>query len=313
MKTSIVVLTYNRPQCLVRQLERLRELYREVGAERLELLVVDNASSNYELQPHIDAYPEFTFIRNSENIGAVGRNSGMAAASGDIVITLDDDVFGVSAADLVALTELFMVEPQVAAVCFKVVDADSGDLINWCHRHDKQRYQNERFLTYEISEGAVALRKNALEQVGLYPADYFISHEGIDLALRLLNHGYQVIYLPQVVVSHEHAVEGRPSWRRYYYDTRNLVWLAVRYYDLELFMKRCLLQLCALAVYAIRDRHPGAFLRGLWAGVTGIGSRWQLRQPVTKRTKAYMRDADRHSPPLWRKVSERLFRKNVRI
>lgn len=313
MKVSIVILTYNRPQCLERQLARLRPLHQQLGDSDLELLVVDNASTSYQLQPYIDAYPEVRFIRNSQNVGAVGRNSGMAAATGDLVITLDDDVFGISPADIARLRQLFSDEPQVAAVCFKVVDAETGELINWCHRHDKVRYQDQRFLTYEISEGAVALRRQPLTEVGLYPDDYFISHEGIDLALRLIERGYQVLYLPDVVVSHEHAVEGRPSWRRYYYDSRNLLWLTARYYGVELFCKRCFLQLLALAVYALRDGHLMAYLRGLGAGLRGMPQRWRGRQGLSRQTLQYMRAADRHSPPLWQKVRERLFRKSVRI
>lgn len=311
MRFSIVVLTYNRPRCLDRQLQRLGALQAE--RDDVEIIVVDNASTSYELQAYIDNFPHVHFIRNAENIGAVGRSSGMAAAQGEVVITLDDDVFGINAGDLDYLARLFTQSPELAAVCFKVLDEETAAVINWCHRHDKSRYQDQAFATYEISEGAVAFRRQALQQVGLYPLDYFISHEGIDLAMRLLNAGYRIEYQPAIAVTHEHAIEGRPGWRRYYYDSRNLFWLAARYFDLELIARRCVLQLLALAIYAVRDGHLRAYARGVRDGVAGLRRQRAQRQPVTAAAKAYMREVDRHSPPFWRLVRERLFRKTVRI
>lgn len=311
MRFSIVVLTYNRPRCLDRQLPRLAALQAE--RDDVEVIVVDNASTSYELQPYMANFPSVRFIRNPENIGAVGRSSGMAAAQGEVVITLDDDVFGINAGDLDRLGQFFAQSPELGAVCFKVRDEATAAVINWCHRHDKLRYQDQSFATYEISEGAVAFRRQALEQVGFYPLDYFISHEGIDLAMRLLNAGYRIEYQPAIAVTHEHAVEGRPGWRRYYYDSRNLFWLAARYFDLELVARRCLLQLLALAIYAVRDGHLRAYGRGVYDGIVGVRRQCSQRQPVTAATKAYMREVDRHSPPFWRLVRERLFRKTVRI
>ncbi len=311
MNFSIVVLTYNRPHCLDRQLPRLSALQAE--RDDIEVIVVDNASTSYDLQKYIDDFPHVRFVSNVENIGAVGRNSGMAAAQGEIVITLDDDVFGISSSDLDFLIGLFEQSSKLAAVCFKVLDEKTESVINWCHRHDKSRYQDTSFATYEISEGAVAFRRQALQQVGLYPQDYFISHEGIDLAMRLLNAGYRIEYQPVIAVIHEHAVEGRPGWRRYYYDSRNLFWLAARYFDFELIARRCVLQLLALAIYAVRDGHLLAYVRGVYDGIAGLRRQRVQRQPMTAAAKAYMREVDQHSPPFGALVRERLFRKTVRI
>ena len=304
MHFSIVVLTYNRPRCLDRQLPRLVAL--QAAYEGVEIIVVDNASTSYELQPYLASFPSVCFIRNPENIGAVGRSSGMAAAQGEVVITLDDDVFGIDVSDLECLAKLFAQAPALGAVCFKVLDEETAAVINWCHRHDKLRYQDQAFATYEISEGAVAFRRQALQQVGFYPLDYFISHEGIDLAMRLLNAGYRIEYQPAIAVIHEHAIEGRPGWRRYYYDSRNLFWLAARYFDLGLIARRCLLQLLALAIYALRDGHLRAYGRGVYDGIAGIRQQCSQRQVATAATKAYMREADRHAPPLQRRSSPRL-------
>ena len=48
----------------------------------------DGTSSLIEIE-----YPEVILIRLSKNIGCAGRNEGIKRASGDIIITFDDDVF----------------------------------------------------------------------------------------------------------------------------------------------------------------------------------------------------------------------------
>jgi len=87
---SVVILNYKRREQFARCLESVR---RQSYANR-ELIVVDNNS-----QDGIGAYlaehaPEARLIELAENGGAAaGRNAGIAAARGEIVITLDNDVF----------------------------------------------------------------------------------------------------------------------------------------------------------------------------------------------------------------------------
>ena len=85
---------------------------------------------------------------------------------------------------------------DVAAVNFRVVDKETGEQINWCHHRKLEEFADRRFDTYEISEGAVAFRREVVIDAGLYPEIYFISHEGPDLALRIMDLGFRVIYNP---------------------------------------------------------------------------------------------------------------------
>src|SRR5690606_9987181 len=118
----------------------------------------------------------------------------------------------------------FEEDDEISAICFKVIDEESGEITNWSHHSDPDIFSDKTFDTYEISEGAVAFRRKIFEEVGLYPIEFFISHEGPDLAFRILNSNHRIIYFPGVDVVHAHAVEGRANWRRYYYDTRNSIW-----------------------------------------------------------------------------------------
>ena len=108
-----------------------------------------------------------------------------------------------------------------------------GRTCNWVHHCKEEEYYDREFLTYEITEGAVAFRKKALNCSGYYPENFFLSHEGPDLAFRIFENGYRVIYWGDIRVEHLFSEEGRKPWRNYYYDTRNQFWLAARHFPFD--------------------------------------------------------------------------------
>ena len=89
---SVVFLAYNRREPL---LVSLRKTLVESGypRARLEVIVVDNASSDGTAEAVAREYPEVCLIRNSQNSGAPGWNRGFSVASGDFVLIVDDDAY----------------------------------------------------------------------------------------------------------------------------------------------------------------------------------------------------------------------------
>ena len=57
-----------------------------------EILAVDNASTDGSAEMVRDEFPDVRLVHLPENIAAAARNVGVAAAKGDIVVTLDNDV-----------------------------------------------------------------------------------------------------------------------------------------------------------------------------------------------------------------------------
>lgn len=311
-KISVVILSYNRKNYLLLNLRGLVEL-QNVLEIPLEIIVVDNNSTEFEIDAVVDCFPTVLFIKLEENRGAVARSEGMRVANGDIIITLDDDVFGLSEKHLKAITDKFLEDKNVGAINFKVLDERSGALVNWAHHLDKEVYSVSEFETYEISEGAVAFRSEILRNVGYYPPEFFISHEGPDLAIRILNSGYSVIYFPDVEVIHAHAQQGRESWRRYYYDSRNMIWLAARRYPLSLVMKIMVPNLTALLLYSLRDGFVRYYFKGLKDGITGIKYHLGYREIANAEVLILISSIKKKSPPFHKKLKERLLRRGVQI
>ena len=205
LSVSAIVLTYNRHDlavALVRELQTLGDVLHEI-------ILVDNKSSRpVRLEPDAAAAVPVQLITLPENIGAAGRNAGIVKATGDIVITLDDDISALSNGGIDTIREIFS-DSSIAGVCFKVLDLFTGAQINWCHHYPIESYANRQFPTNEISEGAVAFRRDYVMSAGMYPPSFFISHEGTDLAFRLWNRGYKLIYDPRITVLHSTAEAGR--------------------------------------------------------------------------------------------------------
>jgi len=304
---SLVILTYNRPSLVRQQLEKLQR----IAYIPFEVIVVDNHSE----QPLDDIVNQYSFarlLRMKENLGVAGRNRGIEAAHGDIVITLDDDVTGITDIDIERLISIFR-DPIIGAVCFKVLDELTGEIVNWCHHRKQEEYSDLQFITDEITEGAVAFRRDVVMQAGLYPERFFISHEGPDLALRIMNNGNNVIYTSEIAVRHSHATAGRPGWRRYYYDTRNLIWLVLRNHPFLMGIKALCIGLCAMLVYSIRDGFLRYWLKGVLDGIRGAPEILKQRTPANARTLALLRDIAPYRPSIWYMIKKRLLKKRVRI
>lgn len=304
---SIVILTFNRNDHLERLLQELDQL----TFPALEIIVVDNAS-RVPATEVADRFDSVRVIRSPENLGATGRNLGLRAATGAIAITLDDDVRGLTDAAIRRIVDLFA-DPTLAAVNFKVIEDGTGKITNWVHHREVEKFADTAFETYEITEGAVALRCAALDRSGLYPDRFFISHEGPDLAYRLIDAGYRVTYDPQIAVIHAYAPAGRASWRNYYFDTRNTFWLAFRNLPVLYGTRLVLRQSAAMLIYSIRDGFFLWWLRGVRDGIGGSLQSLRERRRISKSTIRKLREIDRHRPGVIYLVRKRLLQRGIKI
>src|SRR5438552_17543630 len=86
---TIVFLVFNRRDELRESLRRmLHESDYEAG--RVDVIVVDNASTDGSGAMVGDEFPNVRLIRHERNVGVSGWNDGFAAAWGEYVLALDD-------------------------------------------------------------------------------------------------------------------------------------------------------------------------------------------------------------------------------
>ena len=89
---SAVFLAYNRRDALRESVRRMTE---DSGypRDRLEVVVVDNASTDGTAAMVQAELPDVKLVRSAANIGAPAWNEGFAAAQGEYVLILDDDAY----------------------------------------------------------------------------------------------------------------------------------------------------------------------------------------------------------------------------
>jgi len=307
VKVTVSVLTYNRLSVLRESLSTLCS----INYTPLEIIVVDNRSEDGTAQMVKTDFPEVHLFQMERNIGVAARNVGIKMASSEIVITLDDDILGLEGEGIRSILSIFESREDIGAICFKVVGYYTGEVCNWCHHYKKEEFYNKEFVTDEITEGAVAFRKSALLQSGLYPEHFFISYEGADLLVRLLEAGYKTIYSPKICVRHRNASEGRKSWRRYYFDTRNQIWFVVRNYPFTWGIKYLLRGLTAMFLYSIRDRFLRYWVKGIVDAIKSIIKVAKDRRPISPATRKTLIEIAAHRPGLGYTIKKRVFKKGI--
>lgn len=307
--TSICILTYNRCDSLLALLEELTPL----ADASTEIIVVDNNSDDRTTARASEKFPIVRFFHNSKNLGAAGRNVAFQNARGDLLICLDDDVFGLTRQMVDELQEKFAAAPALGAVNFQVRDAFTGEVCNWIHHCKADDFHTSEFATYEITEGAVAFRKAALDRAGHYDDIYFISHEGPDLAFRIIREGFDCIYWGRIVVRHRHENAGHHSWMNYYYDTRNHIYLAAKNLPVRYAIRYLCIGLASTLVYSLRDRQLRHWVKAVRDGMAFLPILLKRREVLPEAVLQKMREVDLRDAPFFYKVRTRLFRRGMRL
>ena len=280
---SIAVLNYQRRDALREALESARSQRHAV-----EILAVDNASTDGSAEMVRDEFPDVRLVALDENIAAAARNVGVANAKGDVVVTLDNDVRFSTPDDVARALEVFQRHPQAAIVNFMIVGPDGAlSRRDWCHPRDPDEWGEREFPTDYVLEGASACRRDAFLASGGYWPPFFIGHEGWDLSYRLLEAGWELIYSPAVHVRHMVDESVRPSSRIYYTFTRNAVWVALRSYRARAAAASITRDLLLMAFTAARAGELAAWARGVADAVRGsrqaLGTRRRLSLETTRR------------------------------
>jgi len=309
LNVAISILTFNRVSVLRELLDSLAALNRTVR----EVIVVDNCSEDGTQEMVRSHGVRPTYVRLDRNIGAAARNHGLKMTTADIVVTLDDDIIGLDEDAIKRLTVLFESNPRLGAVNFQIRDYFTGARCNWVHHKIEEIYADKEFPTYEITEGAVAFRRTAIEKAGYYAEDYFLSHEGLDLAYRLMDEGYEIYYSGMVTVLHRHENMGRKAWYNYYYDTRNLFWLAARNLPVAYALRYVSRGVIAMLIYSVRDGFFIYWVRGIRDGLAGILRTAKKRRVLSPETMRAVSKIDEDRPNNIYYLRKRLFQKSARL
>jgi GT2 family glycosyltransferase len=213
MKASVIVLSWNG----MNDLQGCLDAVASQGFD-LELIVVDNASTDGSPDFVASHYPDAHLIRNERNLGfAAGSNRGLRAATGDVLVLLNQDTV-VRAGWLQALAEALASDPGRGIVGGKAlypdgriqhaggfVDAQgNGDHYGY-RQNDAGQFEQVREVDF-VTGAALAISRAAFVAVGELDEDFGTAYwEDADWCYRVREAGFRIVYVPQAVLMHKEA------------------------------------------------------------------------------------------------------------
>ena len=213
----------------------------------LEVIVVDNASSEDEATLIEQRYPQVKVIRSKENLGfAGGNNLGIKAALGRYLFFINNDtILKPQTSDLKHLIERLESDTKIGMVCPKIRFAWDSCPIQFAGytplsritlrnkaigygEEDLGQYNNAHSTPYAHG-AAMMVKREAIERAGLMPECYFLYYEELDWSMMIRRAGYEIWYEPTCTIYHkESQATGQESPLRTYYITRNRLLFAKR-------------------------------------------------------------------------------------
>jgi GT2 family glycosyltransferase len=267
---------------ILTQGDRPAELARAIGSVReqrgpdIEVVLVANGGIVGQVPTGVRV------VALPENAGVPGgRNAGLGASKGELIVFLDDDGWLPDRGTTERLRAHFEERRSLGIISFRIVDPETG---RTQRRHvprvrvgDPERSSD----TTTFLGGACAIRREVFDRCGKYPASFFYAHEETDLAWRALDASFDIRYDAGTIMYH---AEGNPAERHPTFlrnNARNRVWLARRRLP-ALLVPAYLGTWVVITVLRIRRATAlGAWFRGL---VEGWRSDPGPRRPIRWRT-----------------------------
>ena len=222
---SVIIVSFNTREIL-RQC--LASVVADAANLRVEIIVVDNASTDGSPEMIEQDFPEVVLLRSAINLGfGAGNNVALRQARGRYFVLLNSDAFFSPGALPLAVRHMDK-SPEVglggcllvgrdglsqpSSRCFHSVLQDAVVLTGLAARYPRSRFFGRFDRTWTdpsiaapvdwVPGAFTILRPAALEKVGYFDPAFFLYYEEVDLCRRMKHAGIPVWYWPDIIVIH---------------------------------------------------------------------------------------------------------------
>jgi GT2 family glycosyltransferase len=244
---TVVVLNYNGLEHLQSCFSSLTQL--DYPAERLEIMMLDNASKDGSVAYIQAHYPQVHVVQSEQNLGfAGGNNLAAREATGEYVVFLNNDMW-VDPHLVRALLAAVQNAPDVVCAGAKILNWDGSrlDFAGSAADFAGHAYQfglgqpltrdtfTELQSTLYACGGAMLIARAVFLRVGGFDENHFIYYEDLDLGWRLWVLGYQVVFAPDALVHHRHhgTMSSFSDYRKRLLFKRNSLYTIIKNYSDE--------------------------------------------------------------------------------
>lgn len=235
LELSIIILNFNTKEYLRKCLTSVFSS-KQVDFKAIEVIVVDNNSSDGSVEMLNKYFTQVKLIKNKENVGfSAGNNIGIRKSNGRLILLLNSDV-EVGSNTIQAMMEYFNSNANVGAASCRL-NLPTGQIDPASHRGfptplsalfylsglEKLFSKFKFFGGYhqgwkdfsvphqvDVISGAFLLTsKQVIKKVGLLDEQFFMYGEDIDWCYRMRQAGYKIIFNPLVTAVHHKRQSGR--------------------------------------------------------------------------------------------------------
>ena len=220
VRVSVCIVSWNTVGPLRACLEALQA---DKPTADIEIIVVDNASSDGSVAMVRQGFPAVRLLPQSENLMfGPGANVAAATALGQYVLILNSDT-EVLPSQVRAMADYMDASSQVGACSPREKNASGkrwplvqplpspGRLLvkTLGGRRFTRRAQSEEGRQEWLSGSCMMVRREVAEQVGYFDPGYHFYFEDADFCARIREAGYELRVVPGVTTVHQHAASSR--------------------------------------------------------------------------------------------------------
>jgi len=250
---SIIILNWNRCE----ELEKTINLIQNQTYQNVEIIVVDNASTDGSLDMLKKNFKNIKLICLSSNLGCEeGFNVGIVNSSGNYILFLDNDASIENEGIEKALVE-FKNNKKLGVLDIRVFNTFNNKIINepkvWPIKNN-------------FTACVVFIKSEVFKKIGLRPSEYFIYTSEADISLRVIDAGYEIAHTTNIVGHHRESPKKRLSSNFFYYYTRNSIWLIWKHYPILPALQETLFLIIINFIRSIINLSFYSFIKGLFEG-----------------------------------------------
>jgi GT2 family glycosyltransferase len=273
---TVNILSFNRKDDLRVTLTKVFEQ----DYKNIEVIVVDNASSDETVEMVKSEFPTVQLIKMEKNIGIAGWNEGFKAALGELVLVLDDDSYP---------------EKDTISKCVELLNTTQDCGIVACHVHNTRtgKYQTDHLITGPVITfvgcGAM-LRTKIIREVGMFePLLYIYAHED-EYSMRIIDAGYRIHFLTSALIHHQsvlsHRAIGQNSIdkRKLFYSVRNTIIILLLHFPFHRIFLRLIRIILGRLYYGFKNHYVYTVARSILSVLKILREIIARRQLLNKNT-----------------------------
>jgi len=276
---SVGIHNWNRKEELRRTIAKVLES----TYPSLEIMVVDNGSTDGSVEMVKSEFPDVKLYELNRNIGIAARNTILFEASGKYILIYDNDSMPATSSTIGEIVSFLERHVDVAALCTNIINYHTGK----SETHGWENYATANAGDYYeglfIHGAGTAYRTECVQQTRGFPEDFFLYLDEADLTLQLANKGLKIVYKPDIVTYHRRSPVQRDNALGFLLKTRNGIWVFWKYFPFSLALCLTLGYVFKQGVLtAERPAYVLSFFKGTYLGLRGTSTQRKKGEPLSR-------------------------------